>query len=1135
MSTDAHLFSGWVKVFLAVAFIALLIGGVWFYHDQEREIREKVERDLSAIARLKTDQIEAWRRDQLEDAAGLQVHPFLVDNVARWLAGHSAADDRDLRLRLRSLADQHDYADMLLVSPDGQALFSLGKPLDRHHGYKAALAGALHRRRPVFTGMHRERPGEALHISVVAPLYATPAEQDQPPLAALILVSEASQFLYPLIQSWPTPSETAETLLVRRDGDEVLFLNDLRHRQDTALRLRLPLEQREVPAVMAVLGREGFFLGRDYRGVKVAAVILPVADSPWYLIAKVDESEVFAEWRMRAVLILALFLGLAASLVAAGLVLWQRDQKARYLELYRAEAALRGSIERQSVTLRAIGDAVIATDARGVVELVNPSAENLTGWPQDEAAGKPLKEVFRIVNEETREKVEDPVAKVMREDRVVGLANHTLLIARDGTERPIADSAAPIRDERGGITGAVLVFRDQSRERLAQRMTRIRLSLIEYAAAHTLDELMTRALDDIGELLDSPIGFFHFLGEDQRTLILQQWSTRTLGEFCPAEGKRQQNTIDQAGIWADAVRQKKPIVHNDYTSLPHKQGLPEGHAEVRRELVVPIIREGRVLAILGLGNKPSDYTEKDLENVSYLADVTWQIVRHKRADAESERLLSAIEQAGDMIVITDPGGIIRYVNPAFERVTGYTRQEAVGRNPRLLKSDQQDRDFYQRMWSTISSGGTFKGRMVNKRKDGTLYTEEMTISPVCDAAGAIVDYVAVKHDITEDLRLAAQYQQAQKMESVGRLAGGVAHDYNNMLSVIIGYTELALDRVDPADPLHADLEEIARAARRSTEITRQLLTFARKQIISPRVLDVNETVESMLRMLRRLIGESIELVWLPGEELWPVEMDPVQVDQILVNLGINARDAIADVGRVTIETRPVTVDPAYCAEHPGFIPGDFVMLAVSDNGCGMDRETLDNIFEPFFTTKEENQGTGLGLATVYGIVRQNGGFINVYSEPGQGTIFKIYLPRHAGGAEPAAADPTAEIPTGRQGETVLLVEDEPAILKMGRKMLEMQGYRVLASSTPGEALKTAGEHQGEIHLLITDVVMPQMNGRELADRLLALSPGIKTLFMSGYTANVIAHSGVLEKGVNFIQKPFSLKELGGMVRAALDR
>ena len=508
------------------------------------------------------------------------------------------------------------------------------------------------------------------------------------------------------------------------------------------------------------------------------------------------------------------------------------------------------------------------------------------------------------------------------------------------------------------------------------------------------------------------------------------------------------------------------------------------------------------------------------------------ITAYRGAEAERKLLMAAIEQAGDAIVMTDAQGAIQYVNPAFERTSGYTSEEVVGRNPRILKSGRQNDSFYRNLWKTISGGRIWAGIIVNKRQDGKFYTEETKISPLRNPSGQVVNYVAVQRDITEHLHLTAQLQQAQKMEAVGLLAGGVAHDYNNMLSVILGYSELALAKVDKAESLHTDLEEIYKAAIRSTEITRQLLAFARKQIINPVVLNLNHNVQSMLKMLERLIGEDITLNWSPEVDLYPIKMDPAQIDQLLANLCVNARDAIADVGKVIIETKNILIDATYCEHNAGFKPGEYALLTVSDDGCGMDKDTLGRIFEPFFTTKGLGHGTGLGLSTVYGIVKQNDGFINVYSEPGNGTTFKIYLPRYAGQAVGVQQEAIEEIPLSN-GETVLVVEDEPMLLNMDKRMLERLGYRVLTAGGPSQALDLAEAHAGEIRLVITDVVMPDMNGRDLAEKLLSLYPDMKILFMSGYTATVIAHRGVLDEGVNFIQKPFSFKCLGVKVRESL--
>ena len=523
-------------------------------------------------------------------------------------------------------------------------------------------------------------------------------------------------------------------------------------------------------------------------------------------------------------------------------------------------------------------------------------------------------------------------------------------------------------------------------------------------------------------------------------------------------------------------------------------------------------------------------------------DTTERKQAEAKLRANETKLRLIIEQSPLGVSISDIDGTFISANPAYQKLTGYTEEEL----KELTIFDithPDDRPENRRLFHGMTAKGTAPFRIKKRyiRKDGSEISVIIHASPICDPSGSPLFGLALIEDTTErekaekeHEKLQEQLSQAQKMEAVGRLAGGVAHDFNNMLTIILGNTEMAMESLDPEQPLLADLKEIKKAAERSTDLVRQLLAFARKQTVSPKVLDLNTTVAGIIKMLERLIGEDIDLAWVPGERVWPVKIDPGQIDQILANLCVNARDAITGVGKMTIETDNKTFDEAYCAVHAGFKPGEYVMLAVSDSGCGMDAKTRDNAFEPFFTTKAQDKGTGLGLSTVYGVIKQNQGFINVYSEPDQGSTFKIYLPHHRTKVDPSPA-PRSEIPPGGGHETILLVEDEPSILKMTTQMLKRKGYTLIAAGTPGDAMELAHTYNSEIHLLMTDVVMPKMNGHDLAENICNHYPNLKCLFMSGYTANVIAHHGVLDEGVNFIQKPFSMADLSVKVREVLDR
>ena len=496
---------------------------------------------------------------------------------------------------------------------------------------------------------------------------------------------------------------------------------------------------------------------------------------------------------------------------------------------------------------------------------------------------------------------------------------------------------------------------------------------------------------------------------------------------------------------------------------------------------------------------------------------------------------AALDASADAIVITDEQGRIAWVNPAFTTLTGYGTPDALGKKPgELIKSGAQDEMFYKQMWGTIRSGHAWRGEVTNRRKDGSLYSENMTITPVKDSNDVTTHFVAIKRDLTDQKQLEAQFLQAQKMESVGRLAGGIAHDFNNLLTVINGTAELASISLVDDDPMRADLGEIHRAGERAAALTRQLLAFSRKQVMKPQVLNLTTLVAGLQSLLQRVIGEDVSLVLDPeaGSSHGLVRVDPGQLEQVLMNLVVNARDAMPKGGTVTIETRDIDVDDPRVAQRESIDPGSYVVLSVRDTGTGMDAETRARLFEPFFTTKEQGKGTGLGLATVHGIVAQSGGRISVETAPGMGTTFKVYLPRLADATLASPRVGTAAVAAG--SETILVVEDEPGVREMARRMLAMSGYVVLTASNAAEALQLLAGHREVVHLMLTDVVMPGMSGPELALRAADVRPQMKILFTSGHTENAAMRLSARDKKKSFIGKPYARAELLNKVRETLD-
>ena len=668
----------------------------------------------------------------------------------------------------------------------------------------------------------------------------------------------------------------------------------------------------------------------------------------------------------------------------------------------------------RSITEQLDGE-VFMCDREGMITYVSPATEKISGFRPDEMIGHRFTEF--LAEDEIQNALEG-FSEVISTISLKRVVEHRLRRKNGSLFWGELHVQKYQNQEYFGTIG--LLF-DITRRKRYESFAAFRLRILQMAESHSLEELLRATLDEAERLTESTIGFCHFIDDDPAIPFLKIASSNIQKSVHGVESDVQHPSLKNAGFWGEAIRYQHAVITNDCSSADTQgYGLPDGHPEILRTLVVPLLQGDKVMAILGVGNKPDVYDDDDLKLLRTLTDIAGDIVARKRSE---------------------------------------------------------------------------------------LYAQDMQSALI----------------------------QSQKMELVGQLAGGIAHDFNNLLGVILGNIEMAMDQKTLQEPLQYNLQNILEAATRSADLTRQLLAFARKQTVMPVVFELNTLVEKTLSVLNQLIGEHITIIWMPDSEHALLKADPSQIDQILINLCINARDAIASIGTITIETGKLCRHKIHqTPHHPCTVPGDYVTLSITDNGSGIAKEHVPHIFEPFFTTKPPGKGTGLGLSTVYGIVKQNKGCIECITDTGKGTTFHIHLPRYSAVSDKMEEN-KAPSSSGiiQDKETILIVEDELNILNLCKLKLEQDGYTVLSATTPNRAILLAGEYEGKIDLLLTDVVMPEMNGCDLFKKLLLVNPTLQTLFMSGYSFDFITQNNLLDEGINFIQKPFSLKSLTMMVKDIL--
>jgi len=743
-----------------------------------------------------------------------------------------------------------------------------------------------------------------------------------------------------------------------------------------------------------------------------------------------------------------------------------------------------------------------------------------------------------IVHPDDRAEVRQYLSEQVLKNQTEFDRTYRIVRLNDQQERWVHGLGKLVLDEHGQVLRMVGVIQDVTERQRTEleltfqnRLSQVLLKLPSLADQLDENNFIQWALDQAEEITGSQISFAHFIKDDEKTIELVTWSRRTMERYCQPIFNRHY-PISEAGVWAESLRQKRPVVLNDYAAHPQKHGLPAGLSELKRFVSLPVLENEKVAMLVGIGNKAQDYTDRDVNALQHIANLLWRLMQRRREAAARTRLAAAVEQAAESVVITDTKGSMVYVNPAFEKATGYARAEAMGQTPRLLKSGQHDPSFYQQLWDTVQPGEAWTGHFINKRKDGTTFEEEATISPIRDAQNAIINYVAVKRDVTREVQLETQFRQTQKMEAIGTLAGGIAHDFNNILGAMSGFTYLLREDTEGNPTAKECVAEIQSAINRAKDLVQQILTFSRQREQSRRVIQLESVVKETMKFLRASLPAYVQIDLQLAPDTPAVLADPTQIYQVVLNLGTNALHAMeASGGRLTVSLAPFLPDERFMAAHPEFRALPYARLTVADTGHGMDAKTLERIFEPFFTTKPVGKGTGLGLAVVHGIIKSHDGVITVESQVGQGTTFCLYFPAQIEGKD--LTEKKAILIQSGGGQKILLVDDETALTTVLRRSLSRFHYEITTSNHPEEALRIFKESSAKFDLVVTDLTMPGMSGLELARQLRAIRPELPVILMSGYSGSVtdemLRDAGIQE----LLEKPIAPRALAEAVQRTL--
>lgn len=1141
---------GWLILGATLAVIIVILGSLYYY-SRAAEYRAAAERELTALAEGKVSELAGWRRERFSDAAFYRRNPAFSGLVDKFLRAPEQPDHRAALLAaLGDTQSSHAYEITVL---DADARPRLLLPATQPAANETELAAA---RSAIRSGvinpvdLHALDGSGRLGFGFVAPISAP----DNPSrvIGALILRMNPADYLFPLLEKWPVPSSTSECLLVRRDGDAALFLNPLRFDPAAALQLRIPLSDTNRPAVQAVLGKTGIVHGRDYRGVPAIAAILSVPDSPWYLVARIDEDEVTAPLQARRWEIIALTAALLFALVIGGTLLRRREALRTLRHEVIAAGKLRASEERLRLALAATEQGLYDLNLQSGEATVSPEYATMLGY--DPAT-------FRLT-------IQDWLEQLHPDDRISTQKIYAELLAgrvpdyrvefrqrtREGGWKWILSIGKVVSHSPDGRPLRMLgthtdITARKHAEQHVQRLSRLYtvLSQCNQAIVRSTSETdlfaqICRDAVQFGGMKLAWVGMVDLASGRVNPVAAQGDGTAYI------EGIQISVNADDPfgnGPVGTAIRENRPVwcqdFRNDSLTVPWLERAARYNWGSCAS--VPLTRSGRAVGCLTLYAESPHSFDADIRHlvvemahdVSFALDNFDRETARRRADAQVRLIHTALEASPVGWMITNHEGVIEWVNAGFSNLTGYTANEVIGQNPRILNSNLHSREFYQEMWATLKRGEIWSGEVQNRRKGGAVYREHMTIAPARDPAGTLTYFVAMKQDITEKKQLELQLLRAQRMEGIGMLAGGIAHDLNNVLSPILLSIELLRMRF-PGEAGESCINSIESAARRGAGVVRQVLTFARG-IEGERIpLRIKDVIRELASMIDETFPRSIEIRRSLPADLPLVLADATQLHQVLLNLAVNARDAMPDGGVLTLQADRVSLGGTASPFAIATKPGAYLRISVRDTGQGIPPELLDRIFEPFFTTKAPGKGTGLGLATAFGIVRSHGGFLDVKSTLGVGTVFEVYLPAIIAPSQPAAAPAPPALSRGT-GQTILVCDDEEFIRDISSEILTHAGYNVICATGGDEAVKLAGKPGQPIALVIMDVMMPGRTGDVIALELRRLRPGLPLLFSTGMVSDSGPEQSLREQlslpATGLLTKPYDEKSLRQAVHRLL--